>query len=130
MKKTDAIIAIGFIIIISYISFNESFFNTTGWLVALFWFCIARMPSYLIKKKSGCFVEEKWETSNALKKVQLNPKMRVVETDSLGEYRTFKRTLAGIHYDYCVMRYGITFHGRSLGICMDGWRKKDGVFNT
>ncbi|MCK5615043.1 hypothetical protein KAR91_74965 [Candidatus Pacearchaeota archaeon] len=60
----------------------------------------------------------------ALKQVQLNPKMEVVEIARGHGFRTFKRLFLGIHYDYCVLRGGITYHGTTLKQCYVGWKKK------
>lgn len=72
------------------------------------------------------FKVEKIKIHEKLKPVQLNPKMRVLEkinTDN-PHFRIFERTFAGIHYDYCVLRSGITYHGTTLKQCYVGWKKK------
>jgi len=67
-----------------------------------------------------------------LKPVQLNPKMEVIETvgpDTPG-FRTFQRLLAGTHYDYCVLRDGVTYHAASIDQCVVGWEKKKAAKKT
>jgi len=61
-----------------------------------------------------------------LKPVQLNPKMKVVETvePDTPDFRTFQRLFAGTHYDYCVLRDGIAYHAASIEQCVTGWEKK------
>lgn len=67
-----------------------------------------------------------------LKPVQLNPKMRVKNRGyrvfTLNGvdrgFRTFERLFADTHYDYCVLRGGITYHGKSIKACIEGWKKK------
>lgn len=111
--------------------------------------------SKILKAYSGNFVlnaiEEyldfkvkKKKVHEKLKPVQLNPKMRVVEkintdnqywnarisTNSILRIRIFERMFAGIHYDYCALRDGITYHGSSIEQCIKGWKKKKALSKT
>ena len=69
---------------------------------------------------------EKVQVFKSLKAVQLNPKMKVVETweFDIQNFRIFERLFAGTFYDYCVLRDGITYHGASMKLCVAGWKKK------
>lgn len=72
------------------------------------------------------FKVEKIRVHEKLKPVQLNPNMRVIEkinTDN-PHFRIFERTFASIHYDYCILRDGITYHGTTIEQCIAGWKKK------
>ncbi len=67
-----------------------------------------------------------------LKPVQLNPKMEVKLYLGRGGSRVtpattriFQRLFAGVHYDYCLLKQGITFHGASLEKCRTGWNLKN-----
>lgn len=74
------------------------------------------------------------KVAEMLKPVQLNPKMEIVEIGleaklllklrSFKRQREFQRLFAGTHYDYCVLRDGITYHGSSVDQCIAGWKKK------
>ena len=92
--------------------------------------------SKVLKSYSGYFVlnaiEEffgkikKIKVSAELKPVQLNPKMELIETTKPepGTFRIFKRLFAGVHYDFCVLREDVTYHGFSVLHCMVEWKKK------
>ena len=70
---------------------------------------------------------KKVKVADELKPVQLNPKMEVVEarTPHMPRgFRLFKRLFAGVAYDYCVLKDGITYHGPSPERCLSGWKKK------
>ena len=96
--------------------------------------------SKVLKSYSGHFVlnaieeyfgrTEKVQIFKNLKSVQLNPKMKVIETWEFGfvqNFRVFERLFAGFHYDYCVLRDGVTYHGPSIKDCIAGWKKKNEI---
>ena len=64
-----------------------------------------------------------------LKPVQLNSKMAVLEMTKLGSFRTFERLFNNGHYDYCVLREGITYHSKTIEGCLAGWKKKKAIMN-
>lgn len=76
-----------------------------------------------------CFKVEKIKIPPTLRPVQLNPKMKVIEIINMdnSSFRSFKRLFAGVHYDYCVLRGGITYHGTTLNQCYAGWKKKKAI---
>ena len=70
---------------------------------------------------------KKVKVADELKPVQLNPKMEVIEARTPHmprDFRLFKRLFAGVAYDYCVLKDGITYHGPSPERCLSGWKKK------
>ena len=67
---------------------------------------------------------KKVKVADELKPVQLNPKMDVLEMTKLGLFRTFQRLFCNTHYDYCVLRDGITYHSKTIEGCFIGWEKK------
>lgn len=69
---------------------------------------------------------EKMKVDTSLKPIQLNPKMEVAEVAKYDRYRfrIFKRLFSGVHYDYCALGNGITYHGTAIDQCIKGWKKK------
>jgi hypothetical protein len=67
---------------------------------------------------------KKVKVADELKPVQLNPKMDILELSSKRSFRRFQRLFAHNHYDYCVLKDGITYHGSSVEMCEIGWKKK------
>ena len=59
-----------------------------------------------------------------LKPVQLNPKITVYELPECDGIRIFERLFSNVHYDYCALKDGITYHAESILQCMNGWNKK------
>jgi hypothetical protein len=90
--------------------------------------------SKTLKTYSGNFVlnaiEEyfgkvkKFVVSVGLKPIQLNSKMAVLEMTKLNSFRIFERLFDNVHYDYCALRDGTTYHGKNIPGCITGWEKK------
>lgn len=59
-----------------------------------------------------------------LKSVQLNPLFGVRKVRQLGSMEVFERTLAGEHYDFCLLWHGLTFHADSQRVAVQGLRQK------
>lgn len=78
------------------------------------------------------FKVKKIKFHEKLKPVQLNPKMHVIEkTNTEGtNLRIFERTFAGVHYDYCVLRDDITYHGATIDQCIKGCKKKKALLKV
>ena len=96
--------------------------------------------SKTLKSYAGNFVlnaiEERFgmvnnvKTLSELKPVQLNPKMEVVEIAKSKGFRVFRRMFSGTHYDYCVLKGKITYHGSTIETCIAGWKKKKVLSKT
>ena len=81
--------------------------------------------NFVINALADCFGKfSKPRIESDQKNMQLNPLFDVEHTECMDGFAIFERTLDGAHWDWCVLKDDITFHGPSEKACIEGWQKK------